>query len=161
MTRKRTVGDYWLWQTKAYGKPTLDDEHPVEVYKTRIIPSIPQGDYVASAKNPVIGDAALEELQGMSLEEARLKLLQKPGFYLNPQRRAANAMDLAIMDQRADAQEQNLKETRQFNPPQTVCTRTEAAARILDSHDMLEEAEKLRDIAEQCECVDCQGTRHE
>jgi hypothetical protein len=41
--------------------------------------------------------------------------------------------------------------------PQTVCTRTEAAARVLDSHDMLEEAEKLRGIADQCECGDCRS----
>ncbi len=87
MTKKRTVGMFWLWQNSAYAKGVLTDGEPVEIFRTKIMPATPQGEYVITAVDPETGDAVLDEIAGMSLAEARESLAGRPGFFVDGVRR--------------------------------------------------------------------------
>lgn len=81
--QKRVIGNHWLWQLDSYNKPTLIDDEVADVFQTKLMPCTPQGIYIVTANNAILGDSILEEIVGMTIPEAREYLLKKDGFYLN------------------------------------------------------------------------------
>lgn len=80
---KRMAGGYYLWQADAYGSRYLDRDAPAEIYRSRPMPSTPQGDHVATAATALIGDSWLDRLAGLSAERAREILRDEPGVEVN------------------------------------------------------------------------------
>ncbi|MCA1807507.1 MAG: hypothetical protein LC687_06645 [Actinobacteria bacterium] len=66
---KRVVGDYFLWQIEAYGQDYLDGSKPADLYRVRVMPSTPQGDYVATVKDARTGDQLLDEIADNDCDE--------------------------------------------------------------------------------------------
>lgn len=56
------VGLFYVWQLGAYGSDFLDSELPAEVWRLRLTPTTPQGDFVRSFPTAREADAALETL---------------------------------------------------------------------------------------------------
>ena len=77
---KRVVGGYYIWQWSAYGSKDLDADEPADIYKVRLTPTTPQGDFVYATPSARAADELLDRIKHMGLSEARslAKALYEP-----------------------------------------------------------------------------------